>query len=370
MRELRDLVAAFRALGPSGAVAVLGTVVHAEGSTYRRPGARWLGLPDGSAVGLVSGGCLEGDLLERARAVVASGSATRVRYDSTGDDDLVWGLGLGCAGVVEVLLEPVSASAPGPLSLIEACLAARSPGALVTALEGGPGTGAHAALHPDGRFDVGGWAGAPSSLRRDVEAAARRAADERRTRRQRVAGVDLLVEPISPPPRLLLFGAGADAAPVVRLAAELGWSVEVVDGRAAFARAERLPEAERVILCEPDAVAERVAVDADTLVLVMTHHYLHDRAILRALLGSPARYVGVLGPRRRTEDLLADLRDEGVAPGEAALERLFAPAGLDVGADAPEQIALSVVAEMQAVLCGRSGGRLRERKGPIHDPVT
>lgn len=379
MRELRDVVAAWRAL-PDGGSATLASVVHTAGSTYRRPGARLLVRPDDSVVGLVSGGCLEGDLVERAAAVRGSGGGgpVLVRYDATREDDIVWGLGLGCAGVVEVLLERISRREPGPLAFLAACLEARAPGVLVTGLGGAVAAGARATLAADGAFDPGPWADPGGALGRRADAppalieAARRAQAERRTRRVRLpvaaGSADALVEFVPPAPRLLVFGAGPDAGPVVRLAFALGWAVEVVDGRRAFARPERFPEAAAVRLCEPEAVADEIAVDGDTLALVMTHHYLHDRAIVAALLRSPARYLGVLGPRRRTEDLLADLRRDGLAVEDEALERLFAPAGLDLGAEGPEAIALAVVAEMQAVLAGRAGGWLRERKGPIHDP--
>ena len=167
---------------------------------------------------------------------------------------------------------------------------------------------------------------------------------------------------------LLVFGAGPDVVPVVRLAAALGFAVRVVDPRPALARGDRFPEALEVLACPPEQAPERIEVTPESVALVMTHHYLHDKALLGWLLGTPARYLGVLGPKRRTEDLLRELRDEGLAVSEEALERVHGPAGLDLGADGPAEIALALLAEIQAVLAGRLGGPLRERKGPIHDP--
>jgi xanthine/CO dehydrogenase XdhC/CoxF family maturation factor len=364
VRELREVVRAFRALGP-GEAAVLASVVGARGSTYRRPGARVLFLPDGAHVGLVSGGCLEGDLAVRAAAVRESGRPALARYDGTRDADLVWGLGLGCAGVVELLLERVSPDAPGPLGALGAWLDSREPGVLVTGVGAGEAAlGWRAALAPDGGFDAGGWGARFAS---QAEQAARRALAERRTRRVRLEAAgesaEALAEFVRPVPRLVVFGAGPDAPAVVRAAKQLGWAVAVVDERAAFARPERFPDADRVVRAEPAAAAAQLALDPGTLALAMTHHYLRDREILGVLLASPVPYVGVLGPRRRTEDLLADLRARA-----EDLERVHAPAGLDLGAEAPEEIALSVVSEMQAFLAGRAGGALRARKGPIHDP--
>jgi xanthine/CO dehydrogenase XdhC/CoxF family maturation factor len=154
---------------------------------------------------------------------------------------------------------------------------------------------------------------------------------------------------------------------VVRIAAELGWEVVVVDWRPAYARRESFPEASAVVLCEAERVGECVEVDGRSVALVMTHHYLHDRSLLRFLLPSAARFIGILGPKRRTEALLEDLREEGLSVTSEQRDRLHGPAGLDIGAESPEQIALALVAEIQAVLAGRPGGWLREREGPIHD---
>jgi xanthine/CO dehydrogenase XdhC/CoxF family maturation factor len=354
VRDLRDIAAAFEALAP-GATAVLAAVVHVEGSTYRRAGARALLLPDDRIAGLLSGGCLEGDLLERAREVRAAGAAARVRYDHRGEDDLVWGLGLGCAGLVDVLLQPVSREAPGPLPRLREALAGREPAFLATvvAREGAaaPPLGAEAALDPGERAAL-----AASGVRA-------------RTRWRAGPGfrVELLEERVEPPVPLLVFGAGPDAAPVVRIAAALGFAVRVLDPRPGLARRERFPDADAVLAWAPGDEAVPVEVTRRSVALVMTHHYQHDLAALGWLLATPARYVGVLGPKRRTDDLLRDLRDAGQAPD--GLDRVHGPAGLDLGADGAEEIALALVAEITAVLAGRRGGPLRDRKGPIHDPL-
>jgi xanthine/CO dehydrogenase XdhC/CoxF family maturation factor len=355
VRELREIVSAFDALAARGETGVLATVVHVEGSTYRRAGARALLLPGDELVGLVSGGCLEGDLLERARALRAGGAAIRVSYDHRGQDDLLWGLGLGCAGRVDVLLQAVSREAPGPLPRLRDALASGEPQPLATVVgregEGAPPLASLVALGAAERNELLARGGARTRWR------------EREGHR-----VELLEELVEPPVTLLVAGAGPDAAPVVRLARELGFDVTVVDARPGLARSERFPGA-RVLACAPEEAAGRLALGPRSAALVMTHHYLHDRAFLAWLLGTPVRYVGVLGPRQRSEDLLRDLREQGAALAPEALERVHGPAGLDLGADAPEAIALALLAEIQAVLAGRRGGPLRERKGPIHDPA-
>ena len=356
MRDLRELFAAFDALAAEGETGVLASVVYVEGSAYRRAGARALLLPDDEVVGVISGGCLEGDLLERARGVRASGEALRVRYDQRGEDDLVWGLGLGCAGLIDVLLQPVTRQEPGPLPRLRELSGGAEPGVLATVIaregEVAPPLGALVELGAGERSELFALGTA-------------------RTRWREGQGfrVELLEEIIAPPVPLLVFGAGPDAAPVVRLAAALGFAVRVFDPRPALARGDRFPEALEVAACPPEEAPARALVTPESVVLVMTHHYLHDKALLGWLLRTPARYLGVLGPKRRTEDLLRDLRGEGLAVSDEALERVHGPAGLDLGADGPAEIALALLAEIQAVLAGRPGGPLRDRKGPIHDPT-
>ncbi len=328
MKELQAIVAALCRddCGPS----VLATLVTAEGSSYRRPGARLLVRADGSRIGSISGGCLEEDVLERARRVAASGAPETVVYDTTSENDLVWGVGLGCHGVVRVLLEPLPAR-PAWAETLRENFAARRATRLAIA-------------HGDDAGPARGTRPAPA----DAAPA---------------AGVRL--ETVPPPTALAVFGAGDDAQPLVRLARELGWIATVADPRAAFATAARFPEA-RIVSGSSDTLVARAAPDAGTLAVVMTHHYVHDGPILRDLLAGPAPYIGLLGPRKRAEKILADLAAAGAAIGPAERARLHAPVGLDLGADAPEQVALAMLAEMQAFLTGRDARPLRERTRPIH----
>jgi len=179
---------------------------------------------------------------------------------------------------------------------------------------------------------------------------------------------DVFVEVIEPPVPLLVFGSGPDAVPLVRLARELGWHVTVADERPAAASGGRFPGADATLTCAPEAVPERAGLDARTVAVLMTHNYLQDLRLLEVLLPLPVRYLGILGPKRRTERMLGDLRKQGLEPSEDWLGRLHSPAGLDIGADTPEGIALAIVAEINAVLAGRTGGPLRERDGPIYSP--
>jgi xanthine/CO dehydrogenase XdhC/CoxF family maturation factor len=375
MNGLGELIEAAARADREGRSAVLATVVKVAGSTYRRPGARMLIPEGGEPVGLVSGGCLESDLAERAKAVLASGEARTVVYDMRSPDDIVWGLGLGCNGEVRVLLERLAPGAPpGHLEFLRGCARARRAGVVVTVFEGqgelAPAVGRHLTLDDAGT--VGGSIDEPglrAAARDDAERAL--AGHRSSVERYEIAGgqAEALVEYVPPAVSLLVFGAGNDALPVVGFAKRLGWQVTVADDRPAHARADRFPEADAVELVRFDALeAETLLVDANTAVVVMTHHFLHDLDLMHFLLSTEAPYLGFLGPRQRTENLLGELAKRGVRPAPHQLDRVYGPVGVDIGADTPEEIALAVLAEIRAVLSGRTGGFLRDRRAPLHEP--
>jgi xanthine/CO dehydrogenase XdhC/CoxF family maturation factor len=332
-------------------------------------------FPEGAEpVGMVSGGCLETDLGERAGAVLASGRTETVVYDMRSPDDIVWGLGLGCGGEVRVLLERLAPDAyPGYLEFIAARGRRRRPGVVVTLFECDGETGAA----PGDRLLVApDEAPPPTALRAElldrVLAGARGALASRRSSVSEFADdagrVGALIEYLPPPVHLQIFGAGQDAPAVARLARELGWQVTVRDHRPAYARMDRFPASCRVEPLDYGSLTEREwEIDDTTPVVLMTHHFLHDLELLERLLPSAAPYIGLLGPRKRAETLLVELEKRGLRPSPEQLERLHGPLGLDIGAETPEEIAVALVSEIQAVLAGRDGGFLRERGGPLHD---
>jgi xanthine dehydrogenase accessory factor len=279
MHEIDRILEAVRAT-PRG---ILVTVIRTTGSTYRRAGARAVISEEGRATGAISGGCLERDLAERIRPWLADLQPRIVTYDSTRDDDLVFGLGLGCRGVLDLLIEPFDATHPP--RVLDFRWNGREPVEWTTTL-------------PDG---------------------------------------DTLVEVIRPVRALVIFGGGPDVAPLVRCAQQIGWRAEVVTAR------------------DPVDVSEYDAA------VVMTHNFPRDVEILRTLLASRLTYIGLLGPRTRGDELLAEVN-------AARNARIFSPVGLDLGAETPEEIALSIVAEIQAVLNARSARALRELDEPIHTP--
>jgi xanthine/CO dehydrogenase XdhC/CoxF family maturation factor len=309
---------------------VLATLVSVEGSSYRRPGARMLISAGRRRIGSISGGCLEEDLVERSARVRSTGRPEVVTYDTTTENDLVWGVGLGCHGIVRILLEPVAPRPPWALAAAENLRAGRSTELAVV------------------------WENAGGALGTGLAGAT--AAGE--------AGI--FTESVSAPTALAIFGAGDDARPLARIAVELGWSVTVADPRPSMLTGARFPGAAGLVLGPADELAARAAPPPGSLAVIMTHHYRHDLPLLRHLLALPLAYLGLLGPRVRAERLLGEIAAGGLAITPEMRSRLHAPVGLDLGADSPGEVALSIIAEMRASLSGRDARPLRDRSLPIH----
>ncbi len=350
MRQLLDTVAALEKLPASGERAVLVTLMKVAGSAYSGPGATLLILPDASVSGNLGASCFEQDLIGHARRIRTSFTPELIRYDLTTDDDKPWGLGMGCRGKLDLLLEPAPAGrVPEHLEFLVEAAEDRQAAAVATVFRtaaSGPALGDRATVRADGR-STGALLGRPLGAK--VLADARRVLTEGRSRivTHRLASggsVELLVEYVPPPIALLICDGGRDAESLARLAGELGWQVTAI-GR------DRLP----------------AGPDDRTAAVIMSHNYERDLSLLLALLPSPAPYVGLLGSRTRTRELLAELPKRGLQPTKAQLARLHAPVGLDLGSETPAEVALSIIAEIQAVFSGRGGGALKTRKGAIHD---
>jgi xanthine dehydrogenase accessory factor len=370
LSETAEVLAAAASWRREGKGMALATIVGVTGSTYRRPGARLL-VPDrGEAVGNLSGGCLEGDVEALARDVMVEGGSRLQLYDLTADDEAVWGWGLGCNGAIEVFIEPAKRAAEvadalraaieeqrvmGVATVLESTVEAVVPGARLMLDEEGRRDGS------TGRDDVDDIVAA------EVAGAMPHATAETRRLDISDGSVRLFVEVFQPPLRVLACGAGHDAIPLVRLASEMGWRTAVVDDRAAFLSHERFPWADELIEAQPAEAALRARVDERTYVVVMSHNYLRDRDYLRGLLTSDAAYIGMLGPRARSRRLLDELAAEGLTVSGTDADRIHGPAGLDLGAEGPEEIAAAIVAEVLATSRKRDAGFLRDRAGSIHD---
>ncbi len=360
MKELQEILAKIAQFAPTER-AILATVVDVVGSGYRRPGARMLIDENGYSIGTVSGGCLEADVLERAKRVLKTGEATVVTYDTTADDNSVFGLSMGCRGIVRVLLESVTGASDFVFHATDN-LRERMPYVIATLIkskDSSPTIGRRLFFDENGAA----YSDFETEQMPEINTLARRAFADQTSKLETFDFGEVYIEYIKPPLNLLLFGAGFDALPVVRFAKELGWRVTVIDHRAAYNNAERIPEADEIIVSNSEDLSDALFADENSVGVIMTHNYERDRNILRRLLESKCVYVGALGPKSRTGKLLDEIGEEF---SDEQLQRLYAPIGLDIGADTPEEIALAVVAEIRAVLSGRDGGYLRTRRGSIY----
>ena len=371
MKELQDIVNAFDKATKADKQTALATVVLVEGSSYRRAGARMLVTEDGQLTGAISGGCLEGDALRKARLVMAQNKSMLVTYDTTDDDDAKLGVGLGCNGIIHILIEPIIVEKPDhPIELFRFFLSNRRPVVLITLFAlndrqaAQPGTclmmtkeGQTRGMLPDSAINSALLADAKDVL-----------INGNSVTRTYLYGDNFtcFIELLQPAVSIIIFGAGNDAIPLTQFAAILGWHITLVDGRANYAVAGRFPQAKEIIIAKPQDALSQLSFDEHTVVILMTHNYNYDMAILKQLLPLQLPYVATLGPKKRLNRILDELRSEGLTVSAQQLKSIYGPAGLDIGSENADEIALSVIAEMQAVLKKRAGTSLRE-KTVIHD---
>jgi xanthine dehydrogenase accessory factor len=357
---LTELCRFFAVARPRQSPLVLATVLRTEGSTYRKAGAAILIGPDGSSSGMLSGGCLEAGLRERAARVLARNQAERIWIDTREDDDPVFGLGMGCEGAMDIWLQPVApADGDGPLHYLHRCLESETPGTIVTVVGG---QAAPAELGRQAYAQMAGPAGGPAPCDGDaldvaLAALARSGANgghaaQLRTIQLQGRMIEVFVAPVELPPSVLLCGAGPDAIPVYRFAAALGWRVTVFDHRPAYAARELYPEATRVLIGRAEVLRDHLDPSKFDAAVVMSHHLPSDILYLKLLCAAPPRYIGLLGPPARRQRLLAEAGDAAIRTAS----RIHGPVGLDIGAGTPASIALAIVAHIHAVLAGRPGG--------------
>jgi xanthine/CO dehydrogenase XdhC/CoxF family maturation factor len=343
-------------LGREGGTSAVAVVTQIRGSAYRRPGAKLLVQEDGDVLGGVSGGCLEEDVRQQGLHVLRSGRARVLHYETGDDETRVWGLGLGCDGQVDLVVFPITPPAAlGPWTQVKALLTRDVPVVLASFAEDGAAGGVLASTGSGPPVDALG----EPAMAAEVDAAARRVLAQGRSALLTVGDRRVFADVLTPPPKLLVCGAGEDARPVVALASTVGYRVIVADHRAGYLSAERLPDAHRLVLWRGDEPGDELPSDANTYAVVMTHSLKRDTAWVRRLLETGVRYVGILGPRARTLRILEEVGAEGDA-------RVFGPVGLDLGAEGAEQVAVSVVAELLSVRSQREPIHLFERGRAVH----
>ncbi len=345
MTELREIVKAYDLAKQAGKASVLATVVHVEGSSYRRPGARMLVLEDGLMIGAISGGCLEGDALKKALLTFSDQRTRLITYDTSDEADATVGIQLGCEGIIQVLFEYIKESNPSnPIELIRKVIAKRQKAVILTLFDLKNKQAAH--LGTCQIFEEAALNQMPEALK--------------------VFTTDVLVQAIEPAISLVIVGAGNDAVPLMQMANLLGWDVKVVDGRNTHAKQDRFINACQVLVSKPEKVLEQLDIDKRTCFVLMTHNYQYDLQMTKALLVIDTPYIGLLGPKKKFNRIIEDLQQEGIVPSSAQLAKIFGPTGLDIGAENAEEIAVSIIAEIQAVMHGRQGTMLKSKTTQIH----
>lgn len=370
MKEIKDIIRSFDEAQKQGKQTALATVVHVDGSSYRRPGARMLITEEGELTGAISGGCLEGDALRKALLVMSQNKAMLVTYDTMDEDDATLGIGLGCNGIIQVLIEPIDPQeSNNPVQLLKAVASTRQKAVLITlfSLEHKKDT-QHGTclllrekeqterntpvlkdiLVKDGREVLAG----KHSLFRTYHAENQ--------------SLTAFIELIEPAVSLVVIGAGNDVIPVVAMAEILGWETTVIDGRPNYAKKERFTSSCQVLVAKPEEVLNRITIDEQTVFLLMTHNYNYDMAMLLQLLQKNVMYVGMLGPKKKLERMLGEWEEQGILLTKEQLASVHSPVGLDIGAETAEEIALSILSEIKAVLSGKQGLSLHANTGTIH----
>jgi xanthine dehydrogenase accessory factor len=363
-----EVMARARALLDGDRRGVLATVIRVEGSAYRRPGAKMVIPEDGDGVGHITAGCLEDDVQQLAGEVLAAGEPRVERYDlmpeADAEDD-VWGLGVGCNGVIDILLEPLDETYR---PAIEAFWHGRDVGVLTVVDGDDDHEGARAYYDPETQaFDRGD--GFDVDLADDVRGIAAELTAQGTADSVTVDGVTVFVDGLAAAAELVVVGTGHDVGPIAELGAQADFRVTVVGFRGAAAKADRFPAARDVVSTSPARMTDAYDFDENTYVVVATHNFVDDRLAIESLLDTDVPYVGLMGPRERFEEMLDDFSAEGTTFTDAQLDRLYTPVGLDLGGGSPYQIALSIVSEALAVKNGREPKHLKTREGTIHDRV-
>lgn len=369
-KEIKNILDAYNVAQQQGRQTALATLVHVEGSSYRRPGARMLIEENGQMTGAISGGCLEGDALTEALLVIAKKESRIVTYDTMDDDDAKFGLGLGCNGVIQVLIEPIDADDPqNPIQYLKAVTEKRQKAVLVTLFslrqKHQPQYGTCLLLKEDTTLT----SNVPilqNVLSEDAKEVMKKQNSCFKNYLFGDHNLTAFIEMINPPVSIVLIGAGNDVIPLVEMAKILGWETTVVDGRHSYAKKKRFMSACQVIVSKPENVLRQLNIDEQTVFLLMTHNYNYDIAMLRQLLQMNVTYIGMLGPKTKRKRMLDELSEEGLQLTEKQLSVLHSPVGLDIGAETSEEIALSILAEIKGFFTGGKTQSLRDMEEEIH----
>jgi xanthine dehydrogenase accessory factor len=372
MKEIREIINAYNKARINEKRLALATLVHLNGSSYRRPGARMIVDEEGQLTGAISGGCLEGDALRKAVFCIHTQRPKLVVYDTSDEEDATIGIQLGCSGIIQVLFEPLDETDPlNPIELLKKAIQKRQNTVLVTLyapkIKKGDIVGTSMLLEESGEFhNNSSFPFVPETLLQDIKETLTVKKSSFKSYQHNDNTFNAFLSFISPPISLVIVGAGNDAIPLQSIAETLGWEVTIVDGRHTYAKIERFSSACQIIVSKPEKVLQQIPIDEKTVFVLMTHNYNYDYAILKALLGKNIPYIGALGPKKKLDNMINDLKAENIILNEKQKNILYGPVGLEIGAETPAEIALSITAEIMSVMNNKTGGSLRNLVTEIH----
>jgi xanthine dehydrogenase accessory factor len=372
MKEIREIINAYNKARKNEKRLALATLVHLNGSSYRRPGARMIVDEEGQLTGAISGGCLEGDALRKAVFCIHTQIPKLVVYDTSDEEDATIGIQLGCSGIIQVLFEPIDENDPlNPIELLKKAIHKRQNTVLVTLyapqIKKGDTVGTSILLEDSGEFHNNStFQFVPETLMQDINETLTIKKSSFKSYNLNDHPFSAFLSFISPPISLVIVGAGNDAIPLQSIAETLGWEVTIVDGRHTYAKIERFSSACQIIVSKPEKVLQQIPIDEKTVFVLMTHNYNYDYAILKALLSKNAPYIGALGPKKKLDNMITDLKAENIFLNERQKNILYGPVGLELGAETPAEIALSITAEIMSVMHNKKGGSLRNLLTEIH----
>lgn len=373
MRELDVIIERYQQLKSQGVRCILATVVHVEGSSYRRAGARMLVDEYGNITGAISGGCLEGDALRKALFALDRRENKLVTYDTSDEDDAVIGAQLGCNGIIQVIFEPIAyEDENNPCELLKVVVEQEVPMAISVVFDLDKtkqqlGT----SMVVDENQTVFGKK-LPNDLHKALLYKSREVINESSSCFAELSTEGkthfVFIQIHQPPVKLVLVGAGNDAQILAQQSELLGWKVTVTDGRPTHANKERFVGSCQVIVTKPEETLKNINIDNRTCFVLMSHNYNYDLSVLKLLLGnSESPYIGILGPLNKYDRMLNELADEGIEVSKGDLAKIHAPVGLEIGAETPAEIGLSILAEIQSVLTNKGARPLKHKTEPIHD---
>jgi xanthine dehydrogenase accessory factor len=372
MKELQDIIKRHDTANENNLKSALVTVVHLDGSSYRRPGARMLVNEDGIITGAISGGCLEGDAQKKALFTISEQKNVLFTYDTSKEDDSEMGIHLGCEGLIQVLFEKIDTEkVDNPIELLRKALSVRQKAVVVTLFDldnkEKEQLGTCLMLQEDGSISGNiPLSQFENSILNDLTEVMNNEESVFKKYKSGQESVTAFFEFIHPPVSLVVLGAGNDAIPLMKFADVLGWDFRIIDRRDTHANKERFPLASQTLVANPDVALNYISYDKRTFFVLVTHSYKCDYYFLKSLCDADVPYVGILGPKKKLNRMLGELKEGGEHLNEIKISTIFSPTGLDIGAETPEEIALSIIAEIQAVLKDKKGGMLTLKDEVIH----